>query len=161
MPHREVLLAATTRWADKTGVCPDVPQFSGKEKIMGLFSAIDKFLFGPPGEVSGVIGTVVNAALENPGKAALVVGATVATGGLAAVAAPSIAAVAGSAGLLGAASTGTAISTLSGAALANASLAAVGGGALAAGGSGMAAGTSVIVGAGAVTGASVSTRYSW
>lgn len=123
---------------------------------MGLFGAIDEFLFGAPGEVGGLLGTPINFAIENPGKSVLAIGATVATGGLAAAYAPLIAATAGSAGLLGAASTGTAISSLSGAALTNASLAAIGGGALAAGGGGMAAGTTVIAGAGAATGAAVS-----
>ena len=69
---------------------------------MGIFSSIDEFLFGPPGEVSGLLGTPINYALENPGKAALAIGATVATGGLAAAAAPTIAAAAGGAGWLGA-----------------------------------------------------------
>lgn len=141
----------------EVGALPEAPvHLAPAEKLMGILGTLDELLFGPPGEVSGLLGTPINYALENPGKAVLAVGATVATGGLAAAAAPTIAAAAGGAGLLGAASTGTAISTLSGAALTNASLAAVGGGALAAGGGGMAAGTTVIAGAGALAGAGAS-----
>ena len=105
-----------------------------------------------------LLGDAVDAVVENPGKTLLIVGGTVATGGLAWVAAPEVAAAVGGVGLLGAASTGTAISTLSGAALTNASLAAVGGGAVAAGGGGMAAGAAVITGVGAVAGAGVSAK---
>ena len=89
---------------------------------MGVFSDIDEFLFGYGPTLSGgfigdVLGGAKDVVVENPGKTLLVVGATVATGGLALVAAPTVAAAAGGAGLLGAASTGTAISSLSGAAL--------------------------------------------
>ena len=153
---RQLLQTSMTCWADEAGICLNISQSSGAENIMGFFSEIDECLFGPPGEASGLFGKAVDYVCENPVKALAVVGLTVATGGLAAVAAPTIAAAAGSAGLLGAASTGTAISSLSGVALANASLAAVGGGALATGGGGIALGTTVIAGAGAVTGAGVS-----
>lgn len=111
--------------------------------------------------IDGLCGGIDNAVdfvKENPGKTALIIGATVATGGLAATAAPAIAATVGSTGLLGAASTGTAISSLSGAALTNASLAAIGGGAIAANGGGMVVGTAVIAGTGAATGGAVSAR---
>lgn len=97
---------------------------------MGLISSLDEFLFGSPGVAGGLVGDVVDAISENPGKTVAVVAATVVTGGAALVAAPAIATTAGAAGLLGAASTGTVISTLSGAALTNASLAALGGGQL-------------------------------
>lgn len=93
---------------------------------------------------AGNIDKAVEFVQENPGKAACVVAATVATGGIVVASAGTIAAAAGSAGLLGTASTGTAISTLSGAALESAALAKIGGGALAVGGSGMAGGTTVI-----------------
>ncbi|MFW2124865.1 hypothetical protein ACG94O_18410, partial [Acinetobacter ursingii] len=77
---------------------------------------------------AGVVGDVADIIIENPGKTALVIGGTVATGGLAFVAAPAIATVSGTAGLLGTtATTGATISTLTGAALTNASLAALGG----------------------------------
>jgi hypothetical protein len=158
--------------------------FPKTEIFMGLWDSICDNIICPIGEaigegacavgrsidtvvntvvIDGVCGTlddVVDFVSENPGKAALVVGATVATGGLATVAAPAIAAAAGSAGLLGAASTGTAISTLSGAALTNASLAAIGGGAVAAGGGGVVAGTAIIGGTGAAAGAVVSAGVS-
>ncbi|AAU92391.1 hypothetical protein MCA1612 [Methylococcus capsulatus str. Bath] len=78
---------------------------------MGLFSALDEFLFGPPGEVGGLIGTPTMAVFdaiessvelisENPGKAALVAAGTLATGGIALAAAPAIASAAGAAGML-------------------------------------------------------------
>ncbi|MBU2807115.1 hypothetical protein HF285_02150, partial [Acidithiobacillus ferrooxidans F221] len=53
------------------------------------------------------LGGAIDNVSENPGKTALIVGAAVATGGVAFVAAPAVAAAAGGAGLLGAASTGT------------------------------------------------------
>ncbi len=117
---------------------------------MGFFSELDEFLFGPPGEVSGVIGSVVDVALENPGKAALLIGATVATGGTALVCAPTIGAMASAAGL------GVAGGTLSGAAASSAGLAVLGGGSLASGGLGMAGGTAVVTIVGGSAGAAVS-----
>ncbi|CAD0260296.1 conserved membrane hypothetical protein [Pseudomonas veronii] len=124
--------------------------------IMGFWSDMDELVFGPPGVAGGLFGDAIDAICENPLTTIGVVAATVATGGIAFVAAPAIATAVGGAGLLGAASTGTAISTLSGAALTNASLAALGGGAVAAGGGGIAAGTAVVAGTGALTGAAVS-----
>jgi len=119
-------------------------------------NAADEFLFGPEGEVSGLLGTPINAAIENPGKAAAIVAVTVATGGAALAYAGPIAATLGSTGILGTAGTGVAIDTLTGIYLTNASLAALGGGTLAAGGAGIAGGTMVITAAGAATGAVVS-----
>lgn len=109
--------------------------------------------------IDGIAGTadkIIETAQENPGKAALIAGAAIVTGGAAAVAAPTIAAVVGATGVLGTTSTGTVISTLSGVALQNASLAALGGGAVAAGGGGMAAGTAAVAATGTTLGAAVS-----
>jgi hypothetical protein len=130
------------------------------DSICETVTDADNYLFGygnsltslGDGAIGGAVRGVKDCIVENPGKTLLVVGVTVATGGLALAAAPTIAAAAGGSGLLGAASTGTAISTLSGAALSSASLASIGGGALAVGGGGMAAGATTIATAGAVTG---------
>lgn len=114
---------------------------------MGFWRTIDETLFGYEGECGGIIGSVVNTVIDNPGKTALVVGATIATGGLAAAFAPAIGAAASAAGL------GVAGGTLSGAAASSAGLAALGGGSLAVGGAGMAGGTAVVTAAGASIGA--------
>ena len=102
-------------------------------------------------------GSAVDTVKKHPGKTALICVGTVATGGAATAFTGSIAAVVGSTGVLGTTASGTAISTLSGVALTNASMAALGGGAIAAGGGGMAAGATVVITTGTVTGAAVST----
>jgi len=106
--------------------------------------------------ICGGIDTALDFAKENPGKAALVVAATAATGGAAFATAGPIAAAIGGTGVLGTAGSGAAISELTGIYLTNASLAALGGGTLAAGGAGMAGGTAVAATAGAAVGAAVS-----
>lgn len=103
-----------------------------------------------------VVIPAIQAMVDNPGKALLITGAAVVTGGAAFAVAPTIAGVIGATGLLGPASTGTAISTLAGAVLESASLAAIGGGAAAAGGGGMVAGAQVLAASGAVIGAGAS-----
>ena len=100
--------------------------------------------------VCDVIGSAVDAVVENPLKSIAVVTATVATGGLALAAAPAVGAAASVAGL------GVAGGTLSGAAASSAGLAALGGGSVAAGGAGMAGGAAVVAATGATTGAVVS-----
>jgi len=129
--------------------------------ICDVAGATDELLFGYEGQVGGILGTPINAALdaviENPGKSLAIVAATIATGGLGLAAAPMIAGAIGSTGVLGAASTGVAINTLSGAALSNASLAAIGGGAVAAGGGGIAAGTTVVACSTAAAGGAAAT----
>lgn len=102
-----------------------------------------------------MMGKLIDIAIDNPGKTLILIGATVATGGLATMAAPTIAATLGSVGLLGSASTGATIAGLHGAALTNASLAALGGGSLAAGGGGVALGTAVVGSTGAAVAAGV------
>jgi len=124
--------------------------------ICNVANKADEIFFGPEGEVSGLLGTPIQAAIDNPGRAAAVVAATVATGGVALAYAGPLAAALGSTGILGTAGTGAAIDTLTGIYLTNASLAALGGGTLAAGGAGMAGGTMVVAAAGATTGAVVS-----
>ena len=42
---------------------------------MGLFSSIDEFLFGPPLEIGGIIGSAVSVADEYPVQTLLVIGA--------------------------------------------------------------------------------------
>lgn len=107
--------------------------------------------------VCGGLDKAIDLVKENPVETALVVGTTVATGGLAVAAAGPIAAAIGSTGVLGAASTGTAIASLHGAAATSASLAALGGGAVAAGGGGTAVGTMIVGAGGAAVGATAST----
>lgn len=46
---------------------------------MKFLSAVDKFFFGSPGEVSGLLGTPLNYVLDNPGKTAVAISVTVAT----------------------------------------------------------------------------------
>ncbi|RLM52707.1 hypothetical protein DVK02_16120, partial [Halobellus sp. Atlit-31R] len=72
--------------------------------------------------VCGGLDKAIDLVKENPVETAVVVGATVATGGLALAAAGPIATAIGSTGVLGAASTGTAIASLHGAAATSASL---------------------------------------
>ena len=132
----------------------DVQDFFGS--LTKPVRIIDEVLFGPPGECSGLLGTPVAYAIENPGKTLAIAATAAVTGGVGLAAAGPLAASLGGAGLLGVASTGTTISTLSGVALTNASLASIGGGALAAGGGGMTAGASVIGGVSAVSGAAIS-----
>lgn len=119
---------------------------------MGLFDDLLDLVVDVADSTVGIIGDGVSYVVENPIKSLVIVGAGVATGGIAFAAAPVLATTAGGLGLLGAASTGTSIATLSGAALTNASLAAIGGGAIATGGGGMAAGVATISAVGAVTG---------
>jgi hypothetical protein len=102
------------------------------------------------------IDDVIDSIIENPVKSLFIVGATVATGGLALAYAPAIAATIGATGILGTAGTGATISTLTGVFLESASLAALGGGTLASGGGGMAFGATVVASAGAATGLAVS-----
>ncbi len=110
-------------------------------------------------DIAELAGKTVDFVKENPGKTALIVGATVVTGGaagaFATAAGPVIASALGSTGILGATASGTAISSLSGAALTNASLAAIGGGSLASGGAGVAGGLAVISTTGTVAGGAV------
>jgi hypothetical protein len=102
----------------------------------------------------GALDSAIDYATENPVKTIAMVGATVATGGLALAYAGPIAATVGATGVLGAtATTGAEIALLSGAALESASLAAMAGGALSVGGAGMLGGTAVITTTGAVVGA--------
>lgn len=142
-------------WDDVMWQVSKVMDPLGEKVFGGLQSTVDvveKAGYGAIDAVESVVDTVK----ENPGKTAIVVAVTAATGGAALVAAGPIAATLGGAGLLGAASTGTAITTLSGAALTNASLAALGGGAMVAGGTGIAGGTAVVTASGAIAGAAVS-----
>jgi hypothetical protein len=46
------------------------------------FKATDTLLFGPPGEVGGLLGTPINAALENPFEAAIAVASITMAGGV-------------------------------------------------------------------------------
>lgn len=95
---------------EKMGFFDDYDILGGlSDLVCAPFKAADEVLFGPSGEVGGLIGTPINIIMENPGETALVVVATALTGGVALVAAGPIAAAAGGAGLLGAtATTGTA-----------------------------------------------------
>ena len=80
------------------------------------FKAADEVLFGPPGEISGFLGTPLKAAIDNPVETAAILTATALTGGAVLLAAPAIGAAVGVAGVAG--------STLSGVAAGSAGLAA-------------------------------------
>jgi hypothetical protein len=152
---------------------PSAKRTPSRRNIMGMFDDIvnsigdsivrevDSWGSGPicrtiDSVTDNFVVPAIQTVVDNPGKALLITGAAVVTGGAAFVAAPTIAGAIGTTGLLGSASTGTAISTLTGAALESAALASVGGGALAVGGGGMVAGAQVLGASGAVIGAAAS-----
>ena len=116
-------------------------------KTGGYMSFFDDY------DILGGLGDLVsdgfNAVVNNPGKALLVVGGAVATGGVALAFAPAIGAAVSAAGI------GVAGGTLSGAAASSAGLAALGGGSLAVGGAGVAGGTAAVTAVGTAAGAAV------
>lgn len=72
------------------------------------FKAADEILFGPPGEVSGLLGTPLKAIVENPGETTAIVAAVALTGGTVLLVAPGIVAAVGGAGVAGGALSGVA-----------------------------------------------------
>lgn len=93
---------------------------------------------------------VVDRVVENPVKAAAVIGAGVATGGVGYLYAPTVGAWVSAAGF------GVGGGTLTGAAASKAGLAFLGGGSLASGGAGVAGGTAVVTGTGSAVGVTAS-----